>query len=261
MSVAAISPCQKKTSPRISSVKTPVEIVFECEVVMNASAYTKSFRTSEKEKMTAVRIPGTEIGKTTRSSVWSRDAPSTSAASSSSAGIVLKKPIRSHVANGTVNEGKTSISDSSRSWRPMCAITHDIGREKSVGGAGEGRKKAVPRARRQGQGERDHDDHDPDEDRVLHPREVLGVVEEEAVAPRRRRPLAEPEGHVVHVVEVDVALEARPEHPVEGEREHDRERAEDGVRGQLLAQRDHETSTLLAKRSISTATTTRSGSR
>ena len=55
--------------------------------------------------MTTVRIPGSEIGKTMRSSVMMREAPSTSAASSSSRGIVLKKPIRSHVENGIVNDG------------------------------------------------------------------------------------------------------------------------------------------------------------
>src|SRR5919201_4896587 len=139
-SVAAIKPCQKKTSPRMSTVETPVETVFALEVVMNASAYTKSFRTSENEKITTVRIPGTEIGKITCSSVFRRDAPSTSAASSSSPGIVLKNPISSHVEKGTVNDGKTIISERSRSWRPMCAMTHDIGRERSVGGARQGRE-------------------------------------------------------------------------------------------------------------------------
>src|SRR5215204_6410796 len=104
-SVAAISACQKKMSPRISSVKTPVEIVFSADVVMNASAYTKSFTTSENEKMITVRIPGSEIGKTIWNSVLMREAPSTRAASSSSRGIVLKKPIRSQVENGTVKLG------------------------------------------------------------------------------------------------------------------------------------------------------------
>ena len=46
-----------------------------------------------------------EIGKTILSRVPMRDAPSISAASSSSRGIVLKKPISSHVENGTVNDG------------------------------------------------------------------------------------------------------------------------------------------------------------
>src|SRR5919198_3495303 len=144
-SVAAIKPCQKKTSPRMSTVETPVETVFALEVVMNASAYTKSFRTSENEKITTVRIPGTEIGKMTYISVRRRDAPSTSAASSSSAGIVLKNPIRSQVENGTVNDGKTMISDSRRLSRLACAITHDIGKKRSVGGTRYVRKIPTPR--------------------------------------------------------------------------------------------------------------------
>ena len=55
--------------------------------------------------MTTVRIPGSEIGKTTRTSVFRREAPSIWAASSSSCGIVLKNPISSQVENGTVNDG------------------------------------------------------------------------------------------------------------------------------------------------------------
>ena len=64
-----------------------------------------SFTQSEKAKMTTVRIPGKEIGRMIRKSAFSRDAPSTSAASSSSWGIVLKKPMRSQVAKGTVKDG------------------------------------------------------------------------------------------------------------------------------------------------------------
>ena len=64
-----------------------------------------SFTQSENAKMTTVRIPGSEIGRMIRTSAFSREAPSISAASSSSWGIVLKNPIRSHVAKGTVNDG------------------------------------------------------------------------------------------------------------------------------------------------------------
>ena len=64
-----------------------------------------SFTQSENVKITTVRIPGTETGKTILQSALRREQPSTSAASSSSWGIVLKKPIRSQVANGTVNDG------------------------------------------------------------------------------------------------------------------------------------------------------------
>jgi hypothetical protein len=55
--------------------------------------------------MTTVRIPGSDTGSTISRRAFRRDAPSISAASSSSCGIVLKNPIRSQVANGTVNEG------------------------------------------------------------------------------------------------------------------------------------------------------------
>jgi hypothetical protein len=64
-----------------------------------------SFTQSEKAKITTVRIPGSETGSTISRSAFRREAPSISAASSSSGGIVLKNPIRSQVANGTVNEG------------------------------------------------------------------------------------------------------------------------------------------------------------
>src|SRR5687767_6553316 len=103
--VAAISDPQRKTSPRIRSVGTAAEIVRSSEGPMKVTAYTNSFTQRENEKMTTVRIPGNEIGKTTFSSALIREAPSISAASSSSCGIVLKKPISSQVENGTVNDG------------------------------------------------------------------------------------------------------------------------------------------------------------
>src|ERR687887_1722905 len=110
-------------SPRIRSVNTPVETILFSDGEMKVNAYTNSFTTSENEKMTTVRIPGIEIGKTTRVNVFSRDAPSTRAASSSSCGMVLKNPISSHVENGTVNDGYTSTSDQIESVRCACLIT------------------------------------------------------------------------------------------------------------------------------------------
>src|SRR5437667_6641222 len=111
---------------------------------MNVNAYTNSFTTSENEKITTVKMPGTEIGKTTRTSVPSREAPSMRAASSSSRGMVLKNPIKSHVANGTVKEGYTRTSDQiePRRWKckrrlvclSSCVITLNSGRKRSVGG-------------------------------------------------------------------------------------------------------------------------------
>ena len=64
-----------------------------------------SFTQSENAKITTVRIPGSETGKTILRSARSREQPSTRAASSSSCGIVLKNPISSQVANGIVNDG------------------------------------------------------------------------------------------------------------------------------------------------------------
>src|SRR5207248_6303717 len=103
--IAPMIPGQLKRSPRIKSVGTPTVSVRLVELEMNVIAYTNSFTTSENVKITTVRIPGSEIGNTMRTSEPSREQPSTSAASSSSCGIVLKKPIRSHTANGIVNDG------------------------------------------------------------------------------------------------------------------------------------------------------------
>src|SRR5207247_6016401 len=105
---------------------------------MNVNAYTNSFTTSENEKITTVRMPGTEIGKTMRTSVPSREATSIRAASSSSRGIVLKNPINNQVAKGTVKEGYTSTRDQiePRRWKcrrllvclSSCVITENNGR-------------------------------------------------------------------------------------------------------------------------------------
>src|SRR6266540_5322317 len=105
ISVAAISDCQKKTSPRMRSVGTPAEIVRCVDPEMKVIAYTNSFTQSENEKITTVRIPGSETGKITCQSDFNLEQPSTSAASSSSRGIVLKNPIRSQVEKGIVKDG------------------------------------------------------------------------------------------------------------------------------------------------------------
>src|SRR5260221_8462431 len=103
--IAPMIPGQLNKSPRIRSVGTPTVNVRFAELEMKVMAYTNSFTTSEKVKMTTVRIPGIEIGKTMRTSALSREQPSIRAASSSSGGIVLKKPISSQIANGIVNDG------------------------------------------------------------------------------------------------------------------------------------------------------------
>lgn len=55
--------------------------------------------------MTTVRRPGTDSGSTIRTIAPTRPQPSTMADSSTSLGSDLKKPMRSHVQNGTVNVG------------------------------------------------------------------------------------------------------------------------------------------------------------
>src|SRR5262245_2603778 len=134
ISVAAISDCQKKTSPRISSFGTPAEIVLSVVEEVNVKAEMNSFTQREKEKMTTVRIPGRATGKTILTSARRREHPSTSAASSSSCGMVLKKPIRSQVANGIVNDGYTTISDQSVFRRCSSATKRESGRNSRVGG-------------------------------------------------------------------------------------------------------------------------------
>src|SRR5207247_977939 len=59
--------------------------------------------------------------------------------------MALKKPIRSHVQKGTVNDGYTTTSDQSESWRPRSAISRDIGMKSRVGGTRYVRKMAMPR--------------------------------------------------------------------------------------------------------------------
>ena len=67
------------------------------------------------------------------------------------------------------------------------------------------------------------------------------------------------------VVEVEVALEHRRQHPVEGEREHDRERPDDEPRARLPPDRvdgfHQVTWARLAKKSIRMVTTSSSGKR
>ena len=49
--------------------------------------------------------PGAASGRSTRTNAVTRPAPSIRAASSSSSGSALKKPMRSHVQKGTVKVG------------------------------------------------------------------------------------------------------------------------------------------------------------
>ncbi len=61
--------------------------------------------TSVKLKITTVRTPATDRGMTIFTNAPKRLNPSIMAASSRSRGMALKKPIRSHVQNGTVKLG------------------------------------------------------------------------------------------------------------------------------------------------------------
>src|SRR5438067_10845916 len=91
----------------------------------NVNAYTNSWVTSVTVKITTVRIPDVEIGITILTKAPKRVRPSTMAASSSSLGIDLKKPIRSQTENGMVMLGYTSTRDQMVSCSPRLATTRD----------------------------------------------------------------------------------------------------------------------------------------
>src|SRR6266704_6639944 len=102
-------------SPRISSVATPRVTGFSSDEEMKVSAYTNSCRVSVNEKMTTVRIAGSESGRTVFTNAPMTVQPSTIAASSISRGTDLKNPISSQVQNGIVKVGYTTTSDHSES--------------------------------------------------------------------------------------------------------------------------------------------------
>src|SRR5262249_28031134 len=101
---------------------------------MKVSAYVNSWIVRVKAKMTADRMPASEIGMTICTMARARLQPSTMAASSMSLGTDLKKPMSSHTQNGMVNEGYTSTSDHSVSCSPSAATMRDIGMNRSVEG-------------------------------------------------------------------------------------------------------------------------------
>src|SRR5262245_54188156 len=69
-----------------------------------------SFHDSVKAKIPAERMPGTATGKMMRIMAPNRVAPSMRAHSSSSFGMVLKYPIRSHVQKGMRKVGYVRMS-------------------------------------------------------------------------------------------------------------------------------------------------------
>ena len=93
-----------------------------------------SWIVSVKAKITADRIPASEIGMMICTMARARLQPSTMAASSMSLGIDLKKPIKSHTQNGIVNDGYTTTSDHSVSCSPSVATMRDMGMNSSVDG-------------------------------------------------------------------------------------------------------------------------------
>lgn len=70
-------------------------------VLTSTSAKKNSFQAEMKENSAVATMPGASSGKTTRRSTWSRVAPSTLAASSSSRGMLRTNPWSIHSANGS----------------------------------------------------------------------------------------------------------------------------------------------------------------
>ncbi len=84
---------------------SPTGTVMDCSSWMNTSAYRNSFHDSVNAKIADATSPGAARGSSTRRNALIRPAPSMRAASSSSSGSALKKPISSQVAKGTVKVG------------------------------------------------------------------------------------------------------------------------------------------------------------
>src|SRR2546425_8039580 len=104
-----------------------------------------SFHDSVKAKIPAERMPGTAIGKMILTIAPKRVAPSIRAHSSSSLGIVLKYPMRSHVQNGIRNVGYVRISAHGVSPTWKVRMMFASGMKRSVGGTRDVTKIDVPR--------------------------------------------------------------------------------------------------------------------
>ena len=66
MRTAAISDCQKKTSPRMRSFGIPAETCPMLGRGDERERVDELFTQSENEKMTTIRMPGNEIGRMMR---------------------------------------------------------------------------------------------------------------------------------------------------------------------------------------------------
>src|SRR2546428_10368082 len=104
-----------------------------------------SFQGGGKAKIPAERMPGTAIGKIILTIAPKRVAPSIRAHSSSSLGIVLKYPMRSHVQNGIRNVGYVRISAHGVSPTWKVRMMFASGMKRSVGGTRYVTKIDVPR--------------------------------------------------------------------------------------------------------------------
>src|SRR6266581_1365499 len=93
-----------------------------------------SFQHSVKQKMKAEISPGTASGNTIFVRICHRLAPSISAHSSSSNGMVLKYPMRSQVENGIRMVGYVRISANGVSNSPYWNTTVDSGMNRIDGG-------------------------------------------------------------------------------------------------------------------------------
>src|SRR5215470_14111113 len=121
-------------SPRMRSAVTPTTAVLFAVCETNVSAYVNSFHVSVNPNRVTQTIPGIAIGSTMRVSVCIRVAPSTSAHSSTSRGMVRKYPMSSHVENGTRNVGYVTTSAQMVSEMPSHTTICESGRKRSVGG-------------------------------------------------------------------------------------------------------------------------------
>src|SRR5919108_3312261 len=127
-------------SPRMRSAVTPTTAVLLAVWDTKVNAYVNSFHVSVKPNNVTQTMPGIAMGSTMRVSVCMRLAPSTSAHSSTSRGIVRKYPMSSHVENGTRKVGYVTMSAQIVSAIPSHTTTCDSGRNSSVGGNQNGMK-------------------------------------------------------------------------------------------------------------------------
>src|SRR5215510_1827576 len=87
-----------------------------------------------KAKIAAVMMPGTMTGMMIMRKAWNRVQPSIWALSSISRGTVRTNPMRSHVQNGTVNDGYTITRAHTESVKPSPRTNCESGMNSKVDG-------------------------------------------------------------------------------------------------------------------------------